>query len=77
MISKLNDSQIDNSFSQVITIRDCTRVKAQLKELYEIVNSLSDAIQTLNNDQQYLSTESLRSQVTLPTLMEELSKVKL
>ncbi|CAF1416562.1 unnamed protein product [Rotaria magnacalcarata] len=77
MISKLNDSQIDNSFSQVTTLRDCTRVKAQLKELYEIANSLSDAIQTLNNDQQYLSTESLRSQVTLPTLMEELSKVKL
>ncbi|CAF3512684.1 unnamed protein product [Rotaria socialis] len=77
MLSKLNDSEVDNRFSQVTTVRDCTRVKAQLEELYEVVNMLSDAIQTLNNDQQYLSTESLRSQVTLPKLMEELSKIKI
>ncbi|CAF4269582.1 unnamed protein product, partial [Rotaria sordida] len=42
-----------------------------------MLNILSGGIETLNSDQQRLSNESLQTQITLPTLTEELSRVKL
>ncbi|CAF1023598.1 unnamed protein product [Rotaria sordida] len=77
MLSQSNDRLIDNDFSQVATSGDCNPGTAQLQELYEMLNILSGGIETLNNDQHRLSNESLQIQITIPTLIEELSKVKL
>ncbi|CAF4083721.1 unnamed protein product [Rotaria sordida] len=77
MLSQLSDRQIDNDLSRITTSGDCNPGTAQLQELYEMLNILSGGIETLNNDQERLSNESLQIQITIPTLIEELSKVKL
>ncbi|CAF1685708.1 unnamed protein product, partial [Rotaria magnacalcarata] len=64
-------------FSQVTAAETCNLVPAQLQELYEMFNVLAGGIETLNNDQERLSNESLQIQVTLPTLTEDIFKVKL
>ncbi|CAF3073079.1 unnamed protein product [Rotaria sp. Silwood2] len=77
MLSQLNDRQIDNDLSQITTSGDCNPGTSQLQELYEMLNILSGGIETLNNDQERLSQESLQIQITIPKLTGELSKVKL
>ncbi|CAF5008879.1 unnamed protein product [Rotaria sp. Silwood1] len=77
MLSQLNGRQMDNDFSQATTTETSNPGTAELQELYEMLNILSSGIETLNNDQERLSNESLQIQVTIPTLTEELSKVKL
>ncbi|CAF1072303.1 unnamed protein product [Rotaria sordida] len=77
ILSQLNDRQIDSDLSRITSAGDCNPATAQLQELYEMLNILSGGIETLNSDQQRLSNESLQTQITLPTLTEELSRVKL
>ncbi|CAF3756383.1 unnamed protein product [Rotaria sp. Silwood1] len=77
MLSQLNGRHMDNDFSQATTTETSNPGTAELQELYEMLNILSSGIETLNNDQERLSNESLQIQVTIPTLTEELSKVKL
>ncbi|CAF3790141.1 unnamed protein product, partial [Rotaria sp. Silwood1] len=77
MLLQLSDRQIDNDLSRITTAETSNPGTAQLQELYEMLNILSCGIETLNNDQQRLSNESLRIQVTIPTLTEEIPKLKL
>ncbi|CAF2941393.1 unnamed protein product [Rotaria sp. Silwood2] len=77
MLLQLNDRQMDNDLSRITTAEDCNPATTQLQELYEMLNILSCGIETLNNDQQRLGNVSLQIQTTLPTLVEELPKVKL
>ncbi|CAF2813784.1 unnamed protein product [Rotaria sp. Silwood2] len=77
MLSQFNDRLMDNNFSSVITAGTYNTATAQLQELYKMLNILSGSIEALNNDQERLSNESLQIQVTIPSLTEELSKVKL
>ncbi|CAF3600308.1 unnamed protein product [Rotaria sp. Silwood1] len=77
MLSQLNDRAMDNDFSQVTTVGICNTDRTQLQELYEMLNILSGGIETLSNDQERLSNESLQIQVTTSALTEELSKARL
>ncbi|CAF1306917.1 unnamed protein product [Rotaria sordida] len=77
ILLQLNDNQTYNGLSRIATAGDCNPATAQLQELYEMLHILSGGIETLNDDQQRLSNESLRIQAALPTLTEILSKVKL
>ncbi|CAF3612277.1 unnamed protein product [Rotaria sp. Silwood1] len=77
MLSQWNDRPMNNDFSQVTTVRICNTDRTQLQDLYEMLNSLSSGIDTLSNDQERLSNESLQIQVTISVLTEELFKAKL
>ncbi|CAF3315457.1 unnamed protein product [Rotaria sp. Silwood2] len=77
ILLQLSGRQVYNNLSQITTAGACNLVTAELQEIYEMLHILSGGIETLNNDQQRLSNESLQIQVTIPTLTEELSKVKL
>ncbi|CAF4311150.1 unnamed protein product, partial [Rotaria sordida] len=77
MLLQLSGRQVDNDLSRITTAGTSNPGTAQLQELFEMLNILSGVIETLNNDQERLSNESLQIQVTIPTLTEELSKVKL
>ncbi|CAF4339361.1 unnamed protein product, partial [Rotaria sordida] len=70
VLSQLNDRQKDIDLPRTTTT-------AQLEELYEMLNILVSGIETLTNDEQRLINKLLQIQMTLPTLIEELSKVKL
>ncbi|CAF1299236.1 unnamed protein product, partial [Rotaria sordida] len=77
MLPQLKDRQTDIDLPRTTTAGALNPATAQLEELYEMLNILVSGIETLNNDEQRLANESLQMQVTLPTLTEELSKVKL
>ncbi|CAF3852413.1 unnamed protein product [Rotaria sp. Silwood1] len=68
---------MDIDLPRTTTAGACNPPVAQLEELHEMLNILAGAIETLINDEQCLTNESLQMQITLPTLTEELSKVKL
>ncbi|CAF5024301.1 unnamed protein product, partial [Rotaria sp. Silwood1] len=68
MLSKLNNRGADI---------DLPRTTTQVEELYEMLSILVGGIETLTNDEQRLTNEALQMQMTLPTLTEELSKIKL
>ncbi|CAF4202647.1 unnamed protein product, partial [Rotaria sordida] len=77
MLSQLNDRQKDIDLSRTKTAGALNPTVAQLEELYEMLNILVSGIKILTNDEQRLINRSLQIQMTLPTLIEELSKVKL
>ncbi|CAF1222580.1 unnamed protein product [Rotaria sordida] len=77
MLSQLVDRSMNNDLPRITTAGDCNPATIQLQELYEMFDILTGGIETLNNDQQRLSNESLQIQIILPTLTEELSKVRL
>ncbi|CAF2967094.1 unnamed protein product [Rotaria sp. Silwood2] len=76
LLAQLNDRQIDIDLPRTTTAGAGNSITVQLEELYEMLNILVDGIETLTNDQQGLTNESLQTQMTLPVLAEELSKVK-
>ncbi|CAF1636685.1 unnamed protein product, partial [Rotaria sordida] len=77
MLPQLNDRQTDIDLPRITTAGAFDPATAQLEELYEMLNILVSGIETLNKDEQRLANESLQMQMILPTLTEELSKVKL
>ncbi|CAF1004075.1 unnamed protein product [Rotaria sordida] len=77
MLAQLNDRQMNIDFSQTATAGVCNLATAQLEELYEMLNILIGGVETLTNDEQRLTNETLQMQITLTTLTEELSKIKL
>ncbi|CAF0921903.1 unnamed protein product [Rotaria sordida] len=77
MLAQLNDRQMNIDFSQTATAGACNLATAQLEELYEMLNILIGGVETLTNDEQRLTNEALQMQITLTTLTEELSKIKL
>ncbi|CAF1106165.1 unnamed protein product [Rotaria sordida] len=77
MLSQLNERQMDIDLPRRTTTGTCNAATVQLEELYEMLNILVGGIETLTSDGQRLTNESLQMQITLSTLKEELSKVKL
>ncbi|CAF4635321.1 unnamed protein product, partial [Rotaria sp. Silwood2] len=77
MFSQLNDNQMKIDLSRTTTAAARNPVATELEELYEIFNILIGGIETLTNDEQRLTNESLQIQIALLTLKEDLSKVKL
>ncbi|CAF1140851.1 unnamed protein product [Rotaria sp. Silwood1] len=75
ILSKLQDRQMGVDHSPTTTAE--VPATAQSEELYEMLNILAGSIETLNNDGQCLSNESLQMQIKIPTLIEEVSKIKL
>jgi chromosome segregation ATPase len=77
MRSQLLDAQMDIDLSQLTTATTGDSTIAQLHEVYETLNILSRGIETLNDDGQRLSNESLQAQIKLQALTKEFSEVKL
>ncbi|CAF4994329.1 unnamed protein product, partial [Rotaria sp. Silwood1] len=77
MLSKFNNTQMDIDLPRTTTAGTLNSAVGQLEELYEMLNILVGGIETLTSDEQRLTNESLQIQTTLPTLTEDLSKVKL
>ncbi|CAF1258513.1 unnamed protein product [Rotaria sordida] len=75
--SQFNDRQMDIDLSRSTTAGACIPPTVQFEEVYEMLNILASDIETLVNDEQRLRNESLQMQVTLTTLKEESSKLKL
>jgi chromosome segregation ATPase len=77
MRSQLINTQMDTDLPPTTTTAAASKpVTTQLQDVYEIVNILSGGIETLNDDQQRLSNESLQIQIQLQTLTEDFPQIK-
>ncbi|CAF2887847.1 unnamed protein product [Rotaria sp. Silwood2] len=77
MKTQFDDRQMDIDLPRTTTDEACNPAKSQIEELYDMLNILVGGVETLTNDEQRLTNESLEIQTILPTLTDELSKVKL
>ncbi|CAF4066517.1 unnamed protein product, partial [Rotaria sordida] len=77
MRSQLLDTQMDTDVDRTTSTTTSYPVSAQLQELHETLNILAGGIETLNNDGQHLTNESLQCQIKLQKLAEDFSQVKL
>ncbi|CAF1098537.1 unnamed protein product [Adineta steineri] len=71
--SQLNDTQMDIDSSQTTATNSAI---VHLQEVHEVVNILSNGLETLNDDNQHLNNESLRLQIQLQTLTENIPQLK-
>ena len=69
------DSQSDTASSVFLTNNE--HFSAQIQEIYETINILASGIQTLNDDAERLSSESLRLSTSIEMLNQEVSTLKL
>jgi hypothetical protein len=76
MRSQLFDSQLDTDFPRTTTTIMGDPTINHLQEIYETLNILSGGIETLNDDGQRVSNQSLQSQIKLQALAEDFSQVK-
>jgi chromosome segregation ATPase len=76
MQSQLLDSQMDTDLPRTTTTTASNPASAQLQEIHEALDILSGGIETLNDDAQRLSNDSLQSQIKLQALAEEFSQTK-
>ncbi|CAF1187064.1 unnamed protein product [Rotaria sordida] len=77
MKSQLLGTHMDTDVDRTTSATTSYPASAQLQELYEALNILAGGIETLNNDGQRLTNESLQCQIKLQKLAEEFSQVKL
>ncbi|CAF1036255.1 unnamed protein product [Rotaria sp. Silwood1] len=77
MLLQWNDRQMDIDLPRTTTAEAYNPVTAPMEELQEMLNILITGIETLTNDNQRLTNESLQMHMTLSTLTEKPSKVKL
>jgi len=52
-------------------------ISTQMQEIYETINVLAGGIQTLNDDTQRLSSESIRMQTSIESLTQDFATLKL
>jgi predicted nucleic acid-binding Zn-ribbon protein len=64
-----------SSASAVTTTNE--NVSTQMQEIYETINILASGIQTLNDDTQRLSTDSIRLQTSIESLSQDFASLKL
>jgi predicted nucleic acid-binding Zn-ribbon protein len=62
--------------SSTITTTD-ENVSTQMQEIYETINMLASGIQTLNDDTQRLSSDSIRLQTSIESLTQDFATLKL
>ncbi|CAF3184354.1 unnamed protein product, partial [Rotaria sp. Silwood2] len=70
------DVNIEQGASNSIT-RTNENIYTQMQEIHETIGILASGIQTLNDDTQRLSSESIRSQSSIASLTQEFSSLKL
>ena len=68
--------QMNTDLSRTTTATTNDPTIAQLQAVYDTLNIMSGGIETLNDDAQRLSNESLQSQIKLQAMTEELLQVK-
>ncbi|CAF3375195.1 unnamed protein product [Rotaria sp. Silwood1] len=71
ILLQLNDKQMDTDLPRTTTTGTCNSSIGQLEELYEMFNILGDGIETLTNNEQRQSNQSLQIPIVSPTLTEE------
>jgi high-affinity Fe2+/Pb2+ permease len=76
MQSQLLDSQMDTDLPRTTTTTASNPAAVQLQEIHEALDILSGGMETLNDDAQRLSNDSLQSQIKLQALAEEFSQTK-
>ncbi|CAF4741457.1 unnamed protein product, partial [Rotaria sp. Silwood2] len=74
MRSQLLDRQMNTDVARTTSATTSDPASAQLQELYETLNILAGGIETLNDDGQRLSNESLQCQIKLQKLAEDFSQ---
>ncbi len=62
--------------SSMVTTTNET-ISTQMQEIYETINVLAGGIQTLNDDTQRLSSESIRMQTSIESLTQDFATLKL
>ncbi len=62
--------------SSTITTMD-ENLSTQMQEIYETINMLASGIQTLNDDTQRLSSDSIRLQTSIESLTQDFATLKL
>jgi hypothetical protein len=77
MGSQLRDAQMDTDFSRTTTETVGDPAITQSQEVYETLNVLSGGIETLSDDAQRVSNESLQGRINRQILAEPISQVKL
>ncbi|CAF4467068.1 unnamed protein product [Rotaria sp. Silwood2] len=77
MRSQLLDRQMNTDVARTASATTNDPASAHLQELYETLNILAGGIETLDDDGQRLSNESLQCQIKLQKLAEDFSQVKL
>jgi uncharacterized coiled-coil DUF342 family protein len=68
--------KMENDLSRTTTATTNDPTIAQLQEIHNTLNILSGGIETLNDDAQRLSNESLQSQIKIQALTEDFLHVK-
>ncbi|CAF1336428.1 unnamed protein product, partial [Rotaria sordida] len=71
------DVDIEQGAASSITTTANENISTQMQEIYETINILASGIQTLNDDTQRLSSESIRLQSSTESLTQEFSSLKL
>ncbi|CAF3433187.1 unnamed protein product [Rotaria sp. Silwood1] len=71
------DVDIGQGASSSITTTTNENISTQMQEVYETLNILASGIQTLNDDPQRLSSESIRLQSLIESVTQEFSSLKL
>lgn len=60
-----------------ISASSTDNLSTEMQEIYETINLLASGIQTLNDDTQRLSSDSIRLQTSLESLRQDFSTLKL
>ncbi|CAF4887169.1 unnamed protein product, partial [Rotaria sp. Silwood1] len=71
------DVDVGQGASSSITTTTNENISTQMQEVYETLNILASGIQTLNDDTQRLSSESIRLQSSIESVTQEFSSLKL
>ncbi|CAF4787516.1 unnamed protein product, partial [Rotaria sp. Silwood2] len=71
------DVDMEQSASSSMITTTNENFSTQLQEIYETINILAGGIQTLNDDTQRLSSESIRLQSSIESLTQDFSSIKL
>ncbi|CAF1234435.1 unnamed protein product [Rotaria sp. Silwood1] len=77
MRSQLPDEQMDTDVTRTTTAETNDSASVELQKLYETLHILTGGIETLSDDGQHLSNESLQLQIKLQSLIEDFSQLKL
>ncbi|CAF5059091.1 unnamed protein product, partial [Rotaria sp. Silwood1] len=75
-MSRMNADIKLGAASPVMTITN-ENISTQMQKIYDTLNILASGIQTLNDDTQRLSNESIRLQSSIESITQEFSSLKL
>ncbi|CAF1045056.1 unnamed protein product [Rotaria sp. Silwood1] len=71
------DVDIERGASSSIASNNNDNINPQIQEIYERINTFTSGIQTIHDDTQRLSSESIRLQSSIESVTQEFSRIKL